>query len=156
DKQVALVETFAAQAVIAIENTRLLNELRQSLRQQTATSEVLEIISSSPSDLGPVFDKVLENATRVCGAELGSMVLVEDNDLMRQAALYNAPAAFAAARTNKVFRPHPKGALATALRSKKVVHVADLRTSQGYLERDPAAVEFVELGGARTVVFVPM
>src|SRR5262249_26476782 len=131
-------------------------ELTVSLEQQTATSNVLQVISTSPGDLKPVFQALLENATRVCGAELGSMVLVEYDDLMRQAARSNGPAAFAAARTNKVLRPHPKGALATALRSKKVVHSADLRSSQCYLERDPAAVEFVELGGARTVVFVPM
>ena len=83
--------------MIAIENTRLLKELRErtddlseSLQQQTATSEVLQIISSSPGSLAPVFDKMLENATRVCGAEFGSMILIEGGEL-RQAALYNVP-----------------------------------------------------------------
>jgi GAF domain-containing protein len=162
EKQISLLQQFAAQAVIAIENTRLLRELREStedlsesLQQQTATSEVLQIISSSPSDLAPVFDKMLENATRVCGAEFGSMNLVEDGSV-RQVALYNAPAAFAAARTNKVSRPHPQSSLATAIRTRQVVHVADLRTNPAYLERYPTTVELIELGGARSVVVVPM
>ena len=162
DKQIDLVKSFAAQAVIAIENTRLLQELHartddlsESLQQQTATSEVLQIISSSPSDLAPVFEKMLENATRVCGAEFGSMNLVEDG-LVRQAALYNAPTAFAAARANKVSRPHPQSTLATTIRTKQVVHLADLRTNPAYLERYPATIELVELGGARTVAVVPM
>jgi two-component system NtrC family sensor kinase len=163
DKQIALAETFADQAVIAIENARLFDEvqartreLTESLRQQTATSEVLEVISSSPGDLAPVFQKMLENATRVCGAEFGSMVLVEDDDLVRQAALYNAPPAFAAARANKVFRPHPQGAMATAIRTRQAVHVTDVRTTPAYLESMPYVIEMVELGGARTIVVVPM
>jgi len=162
EKQIALLKQFAAQAVIAIENTRLLRELRastedlrESLQQQTATAEVLQIISSSPGDLAPVFEKMLENATRVCGAEFGSMNLVEDGS-MRQAALYNAPAAFAAARINKVSRPHPQSLMTTAVRTKQVIHLPDLRTTPAYLERAAATVELVELGGARTVATVPM
>jgi PAS domain S-box-containing protein len=162
EKQLALVQTFADQAVIAIENARLFEQvqaktrdLEESLQQQTATSEVLQVISSSPGDLAPVFEKMLENATRVCGAEFGSMVLVE-NDSVRQAALYNAPAALAAARANKVFRLHPQGLIATAIRTKKAVQVADVHATTPYLERIPYAVEMAELGGARTVVIVPM
>jgi PAS domain S-box-containing protein len=162
DKHIELVTTFADQAVIAIENVRLFDEvqaktrdLEESLQQQTATSEVLRIISSSPGDLAPVFDKMLENATRVCGAEFGSMNLVEEG-FVRQAALYNAPPAFAAARTNKVSRPHPQSTLASAIRSKQVVHVADLRTTPAYLERAQTTFELVELGGARTAAVVPM
>jgi GAF domain-containing protein len=161
DRDIELLTTFADQAVIAIENVRLFEEvqaktrdLEESLQQQTATSEVLQIISSSPGDLAPLFDKMLENATRVCGAEFGSMVLVEGNSV-RQAALYNAPAPLAAARTDKVFRPHPQGAMATAIRTKKAVHVADVRTTAAYLERVPYAIQLAELGGACTVVVVP-
>jgi GAF domain-containing protein len=162
EKQITLLTQFAAQAVIAIENTRLLRELREStedltesLQQQTATSEVLQIISASPGDLAPVFDKMLENATRVCGAQFGSMLLVEDQSV-RQAALYNAPPALAEVRVDRVFRPHPQSALAAALRTRQVCQVEDLRTQPNYLERNPATVEFVELGGVRTAAWVPM
>jgi GAF domain-containing protein len=159
---VQLLQTFADQAVIAIVNVRLFDEvqaktrdLAESLQQQTATSEVLQVISSSPGDLAPVFEKMLENATRVCGAEFGSMNLIEDG-MMRQAALYNVPPTFAAARFDKVFHPHPQSAIATAARTKQVVHLPDLRTTPAYRERSAATVELIELGGARTTATVPM
>ena len=162
DKQIALLQTFADQAVIAIGNVRLFDEvqaktrdLAESLQQQTATSEVLQIISSSPGDLDPVFEKMLENATRICGAEFGSMVLVE-SDTVRQAALYNVPPAFAAIRTNEVWQVHPRSSMATAICGKQVVQVEDMRSSPAYLERSPMSVQLVELGGARTIVVVPM
>jgi GAF domain-containing protein len=161
-KQIDLVTTFADQAVIAIENVRLFDQLQhrtddlsESLQQQTATSEVLQIISSSPGDLTPVFDKMLENATRVCGAEFGSMVLVE-GDTFRNAAIFNAPQAFVEARTGVISKIHPLSSMANAIRTKQVVQVEDLRNSPAYLQRNPSSVHLADLGGARTIVVVPM
>ena len=156
DKQIELVQSFAAQAVIAIENTRLLNELRQSLEQQTATSEVLGVISSSPGNLQPVFTAMLTNATRICGAKFGIMWLVE-GDGFRVAALHNAPPAFAEARRREpVIHPHAQSPLGRAARTMNVVQIEDLTTSASYADRHPAMVALAEFGGARTIVAVPM
>jgi len=162
EKEIGLLESFAAQAVIAMENARLLGELRrrtsdltESLKQQTATSEVLHIISSSPGDLAPVFDKMLENATRVCDAEFGSMVLVEGN-AFRNTAFFNAPPAFVEARSGQITQLHPRSTLAEAIRTRQVVQIEDLRNSPAYLERTPSTVQLADLGGARTIVVVPM
>ena len=156
DKQVELVTNFAAQAVIAIENTRLLNELRESLDQQTATSEVLGVVSSSPGDLQPVFTAMLTNATRICGAKFGIMWLVE-GDGFRVAALHNAPSAFAEARRREpVIHPHAQSPLGRAARTMSVVQIEDLTNSVGYADRHPAMITLAESGGARTIVAVPM
>src|SRR5215475_10655651 len=163
DKQIELVENFASQAVIAIENARLLNELRQrtddlseALEQQTATSEVLRVISSSPGELEPVFQAVLENATRICEAKFGSMYLRE-GDAFRIVAMHNPPPAFAEARRLKpLIRPGPGTGLHRVASTKQVVHIADIRAEQPYLEREPLAVTMVERAGARTLLVVPM
>ena len=156
-KQIELVENFAAQAVIAIENTRLLNELRKSLQQQTATSEVLKVISSSPGELEPVFSAMLENATRICEAKFGNLFLYEGG-VFRTAALYGAPPAWVEARRRVMVARdlHPDTPLARVTRTKKIAHIADAKTTQGYIERDPNFASMVEIAGARTILSVPM
>jgi GAF domain-containing protein len=161
DRQIELVKNFAAQAVIAIENTRLLNELRQrttdlteALEQQTATSEVLQVISTSPGDLEPVFQSILEKATRICGAEFAALYLREADGL-RLAATHDVPAAFAEAE-GTVFQPAPGGALDEAMRSGRTTHISNLAATRSYAERHPRAVEAVEIAGIRTSLCVPM
>jgi GAF domain-containing protein len=152
DKQIALLQNFAAQAVIAIENTRLLNELRQrtddlseALEQQTATSEVLR-----------VFHAMLENATRICEAKFGAMYFYE-GESFRFITMHNAPPAWVESRVREpLFRAHPDTALGRIAFTKKIVQMADARTTRAYVERDPRAVASVELAGYRTVLGVPM
>ena len=161
DKQIALLQTFADQAVIAIGNVRLFEEvqartreLSESLEQQTATSEVLGVISRSAGDLEPVFQSMLENATRICGAQFGLMNLF-DGDSFRTVAFHNVPPEFVAARKQS-FRAPPDGALGQLVRTKQFVHTHDLRAEARYIAGDPATVHLVDLAGARTILVVPM
>jgi GAF domain-containing protein len=162
DRQIELVQNFAAQAVIAIENARLLNELRQrttdlteALEQQTATSEVLSIISSSRSELDPVFRSMLQNAARLCEAELGTMYFRE-GDAFRVVAMYGAPPAFVKALFNSVVYPGANTALGCAMQTKQAAQIEDVTASPAYTEGDPRIVSSVELAGVRTVLSVPM
>jgi signal transduction histidine kinase/putative methionine-R-sulfoxide reductase with GAF domain len=155
DKQVTLLSNFAAQAVIAIENTRLLNELRESLQQQTATSEVLHVISSSPGELGPVFQVMLENATRVCGSNFGTLYLRE-GEAFRAVSMHGATPDYLQARLGQLVHPGPGTGLGRAVRTKQAVHIADVTTETAYRERDPMRVAAADLGGVRTMLNVPM
>ena len=154
DREIELATTFAAQAMIAIENARLLNELRQSLEQQTANSEVLQAISRTPGDLAPVFATMLEKATRICQAEFAALYRLE-GDGLRLDATYNVPPTFAEAE-GMVFRPAPGGALDEVLNTGRTAHVSDLAATRSYIERHPRAVEAVEIAGIRTTLGVPM
>ena len=142
DKQIELLENFAAQAVIAIENTRLLNELRQrtddlseALEQQTATSEVLRVISSSPSELPPVFEAMLRNAVRMCDANFGN-VFRWDGTALNLVAAHNTPPAYSEARRRSPLRPDPSVPNGSRCRDKisgphrRSVHRAGLRRTQ--------------------------
>ena len=155
EKQIALVQNFADQAVIAIANTRLLSELKQSLEQQTATSEVLQVISSSPGDLQPVFATMLEKAVRICDATFGN-VYRWDGDALHLVATHNTPPAFTEARRRAPYRPSPKTPAGRMLAAKSVIHVADMAAEEAYADRNPTTVAAVELGGVRTYLAVPM
>src|SRR5262245_32922548 len=154
-KQIELVSTFADQAVIAIENARLLNELRESLQQQTATADVLRVISSSPGELEPVFQAMLANAVRLCGASFGMLFRFEDA-AWRAAAMFGVPPAFAEFWQRGPQRPGPRTALGRVAETKQTVHIADVTTEPAYVEREAVFVAAVSLGGFRTTVCVPM
>jgi GAF domain-containing protein len=162
DKQIELVSTFADQAAIAIENVRLFEaeqqrtrQLSQSLEQQTATSEVLKVISSSPGELAPVFEAILTNATRICEAEFGTLTQVVDGipQLMFE---LGVPAALEDFWRRETPRPSSNNAISRVITTGQVVHVADLQAYQAYVDGDPLAVAGVELGGIRTLLVVPM
>jgi two-component system, NtrC family, sensor kinase len=157
DKQIELVTNFATQAVIAIENARLLNELRESLQQQTATADVLKVIAGSGGELALVFETMLENAVRICDASYGNMWLCEGEDF-RTAALHGPlPPAFVEKwQRGTLFRPGPEVPSFRAAKTGQPVQVADLRVDQAYLDGNPLAVSGVEEAGMRTTVAVPM
>jgi GAF domain-containing protein len=149
DKQIEVVANFANQAVIAIENARLLNELRESLEQQTATSEVLQVVSRSPGDLEPVFQAMLANATRICGASFGNMLLYE-NGLLRRVALHNTPARYTEFNQKRpLLDPEKVPSLGRLVQTRRAVQVPDLAVT----EPDSPLLHF---GGARTLLVVPM
>jgi two-component system, NtrC family, sensor kinase len=166
-KQIELVTTFADQAVIAIENTRLVNELRQrtddlseSLEQQTAASQVLQVISSSTGELEPVFQAILASATRTCDAKSGLLYRIE-NGAARIISKLGIPPALAEYLKRGPHRPplnrvSPLTPIGRVIQSRQLVHIADYRTDQSYLDRDPITVAAIELGGIRTLLVVPM
>ncbi len=147
DKQIALVSNFASQAVIAIENARLLNETREALERQTATSEVLQVISSSQGELAPVFEAMLANATRICGAKFGTLTLFEGDEL-RVVAMHGAPRAYEELRRRE---PRIPNVVRRRYEEKQVWHIADLTTDERY-----ANTPLVTHAGARSFVGVPL
>jgi GAF domain-containing protein len=154
DKQLSLLRTFAAQAVIAIENTRLFGELRESLQQQTAMSEVLSAISSSPGELEPVFHSILENAVRICSAKFGHLWLREGNAL-RIGATHGAPPAFVDyLRSEQVYNPKPRTGLGELMRTKKIFQLVDVAALPTHGDKLRQAT--INLAGARTLVGVPV
>jgi two-component system NtrC family sensor kinase len=165
DKQIELVKNFAAQAVIAIENTRLLNELRQrtgdlseALEQQTATSEVLRIISSSPGELEPVFNTILANATRICEAKFG-LLYRSEGDGLKTVAMHGVPPALVKERQrDPIVRPAPATGLGQALAARQPVQIADILKRPEYFNVPTGytGTNFARLSGARTALGVPM
>src|SRR5262249_7784770 len=158
DKQIELVQNFAAQAVIAIENSRLLNELRESLQQQTTTADVLRVISSSPGELEPVFEAMLENATRICEAKFG-VLFRSEGEALRAVALHGAPPLYAEERRrNPVVRPGSETMLGRALATKQPTQITDIRAEPEQTDAASGTTGAVlaKLAGARTTVAVPM
>ena len=149
EKQIEVVQNFAAQAVIAIENARLLNDLRESLQQQTATSEVLGVISSSPGELEPVFQTMLANATRICEAKFGTLFRF-DGKTFHPVAQFNTPAALLEAQKRRAgFEATPGSPIDYVMRTKQVFQSADNAA-------EPVPGLAAKLAGARSLVAVPM
>jgi len=163
DKQIALLKTFADQAVIAIENTRLFEEvqartreLTEALEQQTATSDVLSAISSSPGELEPVFDAMLSNAVRICAASYGAL-WIREGRTFRNVAFHGALSKeFTDKWRQTVIPPGSSLPLARVIETQKPVHIADMREHRSYLDGQPLAVTGVDIGGIRTMLLVPM
>ena len=163
DREIELVTTFADQAVIAIENVRLFEaeqqrtrELTESLEQQTATAQVLQVISSSPGELQPVFDSILANAAHLCEANFGTLNLYKDGTFP-VAAMHDVPPAYAEfRRLNPHFRVVDGHPLARVAAAGQVQQIFDMRLEPLYLEKDPSFVAMVEHAGARTLFLVPM
>ena len=164
DKQIALLQTFADQAVIAIGNVRLFEEvqartrdLTESLQQQTATAEVLKVISASPGELEPVFQAMLENAVHLCEAKFAMLFLYEEEENeFRAVGEWNLPLAYRDFLGKNTIHADPMIPLGRVAKTKQPIQVPDVLADQSYIERYPGMVGVGELGGARTLLQVPM
>src|SRR5262245_34482736 len=155
DKQIELIKSFANQAVIAIENTRLLNELRESLQQQAATADVLQVINSSPGVLAPVFEAMLEKTMHLCDAAFGGLWMFE-GDRSVAVALRGVPQRYAEFLTEMTLMPGPGTAPDRILHGERVVHNIDLASEEPYRTGDPQRRALVDIGGARTALQVAL
>jgi signal transduction histidine kinase len=156
ERQVALLQTFADQAIIAIENARLLNELRESLQQQTATADILAVISSSHEHLKPVFETIVDRTIRICDATFACLGLFEE-EALRFTAISGASADAEFFQPERLHQPDGCPYVVALARAKRTVQTPDLRAERGYLvERDPFYVTAAEIGGARTALRVPL
>jgi adenylate cyclase len=149
-----VLQNFAAQAVIAMENARLITETREALEQQTATAEVLQVINSSPSDLAPVFEAMLDKATRLCGADFG-VLWIFDGETAMAGALHEVPEAYAEL-VRKPFIPSPQSGPALMMRGADMLAIADLAGLPGYGEGGQLVRAMVDLAGGRSIVIVPL
>src|SRR5205814_6472630 len=158
DKQIALLQNFAAQAVIAMENARLITETREALEQQTATAEVLGVINSSPGNLAPVFEAILEKAHTLCGAAFGSL-FTYDGEFFHGAASHGLPEAIRPERRGS-FRPGPNNPLWELVRGAPLAHVADMRELASLSEpSEPGHLQLlaaIEQGSIRTMLMIPL
>jgi class 3 adenylate cyclase len=156
DKQIALLQNFAEQAVIAMENARLLTETREALEQQTATAEVLQVINSSPGDLAPVFETILEKAHALCGATYGGLVL-RDRDGFRNVAGRGDPGFVERWRQVRPLHPPPGSPVTRLMLGEKVIHLADAPADDNYRSTTPQEIQQLgEVGGLRTLLMVPL
>jgi GAF domain-containing protein len=153
EKEIALLENFAAQAVIAMENARLITETREALQQQTATAEVLGVINSSPGDLAPVFDAMLEKATRLCQAQMGAF-WTYDGENMHVEAIRGASPQFA--EFLKQGPHHPSPGQQQLLHGERIVHVVNIAEGPSYRSGDPLTRAAADLGGIGTILVVPL